>query len=215
MTPTQPAFIQDLVAAIISHYSQQKTVAGEIAGEVKNVAALLQSIPLPNRHFPLSRHPITKYIEDSLEHGNSSTLNLIQLLRPAMPFLPWRYSYSKREDAPDLGERIAFAEIIGPEAPFPSRTVCLGLTLIGPKTFYPAHHHPAIELYYVIAGTAEWTAETQSRKCPPGSFVLHPSGLVHAMRTEDQPLLAIYTWTGRNIISPSVYVIGQPTPPKL
>lgn len=65
-----------------------------------------------------------------------------------------------------------------------------------PETIYPAHAHPAVELYHVVSGTALWTAGDILRRRVPGDFILHPSGVRHATRTQAQPLLAIYTWTG-------------------
>jgi len=92
---------------------------------------------------------------------------------------------------------MAWAEIVGPpESLFHSDHVCFGLTLIGPHTHYPAHTHPAVELYQVVAGTAQWQLNGQWSTKPPGSFILHPSHAEHAMRTGEEPLLAIYSWSG-------------------
>jgi gentisate 1,2-dioxygenase len=110
-----------------------------------------------------------------------------------------------------LGQNIAFAEIVGPAAPFRSDSVCLGLTLIGPETLYPAHRHPAIELYYVVAGIATWTLVGVSQDNPPGTFILHPSQAIHAMRTHAEPLLAIYSWSGSDVRTTSVYTSSTPS----
>jgi len=110
-----------------------------------------------------------------------------------------------------LGQNIAFAEIIGPAAPFRSDSVCLGLTLIGPETLYPVHRHPAIELYYVVAGIATWTLDGLSQDHPPGTFILHPSQAIHAMRTHAEPLLAIYSWSGSDVRTSSVYTNSIPS----
>lgn len=87
---------------------------------------------------------------------------------------------------------MAFAEIIGPEAPYRSPSVCIGLTLIGPGTLYPLHLHPAIELYLVAAGTAIWSR----MEFPVGIrralsfFILHKS-LTPRKRTKS-PIVAVY-----------------------
>jgi quercetin dioxygenase-like cupin family protein len=72
----------------------------------------------------------------------------------------------------------------------------VGFTLIAPNTFYPMHAHPATELYWIIAGHAEWSASGARRIVPPGGFVLHQSNEPHAMRTFAEPLLALYSWSG-------------------
>jgi quercetin dioxygenase-like cupin family protein len=78
--------------------------------------------------------------------------------------------------------------------------------LIAPETRYPPHAHPAIETYLVIAGTALWSLGTAPGAAqPPGALILHPSGEAHAMRTQAEPLLAIWSWRG-DVTSPSVYL---------
>ncbi len=39
-------------------------------------------------------------------------------------------------------------------------------------------------------GGEPWTAR------PPGAFILHTSGVAHAMATAAEPLLALYVWYG-------------------
>jgi mannose-6-phosphate isomerase-like protein (cupin superfamily) len=119
--------------------------------------------------------------------------------------LPWRYHYSPRADAPDLAERIGFAELIGPGGPLIAESNRIGLTLMAPETFYPWHAHPAVELYVVISGTARWMTATSSRELPPGACLRHFSNEPHAMRTQRDPLLALYAWSG-DIASPATYL---------
>jgi hypothetical protein len=68
---------------------------------------------------------------------------------------------------------------------------------MAPRTLYPNHFHSAVELYLVLGGRAEWRcgAEPWARR-PPGAFILHPSRIGHAMRTLDEPLLALFAWHG-------------------
>jgi hypothetical protein len=136
-----------LIAEITGHFVRQNTQDSAIRLEIQNALALLKKLPPLSGEFGKSSHAIARHADEALKHGNPLTDGLITAIRPVIEFLPWRYSYPKRGDAPDLGERIAFAEIVGPDAPFKCRTVCLGLTLIAPNTLYPAHKHPAIELY--------------------------------------------------------------------
>lgn len=119
--------------------------------------------------------------------------------------LPWRYHYPARADVPDLAERIGFAELIGPAGPLIAESTRIGLTLMAPETFYPWHAHPAVELYVVISGTARWMTATSDRELLPGACVRHLSNEPHAMRTQREPLLALYAWSG-DIASPAVYL---------
>jgi len=119
--------------------------------------------------------------------------------------LHWYYGYAAVPGQEDLAERIAFCEILGPKSALRSDETRLGFTLLGPRTHYPAHAHPAVELYYVIAGTARWGTARMSGDRPPGAFILHGASEPHVMETADEPLLALYSWSG-DIYSPSLYV---------
>jgi mannose-6-phosphate isomerase-like protein (cupin superfamily) len=124
----------------------------------------------------------------------------------AMPDgLAWYYSYAPRPGDADTADRIAFAELIGPDGPLMAPGCRVGFTLMAAGTDYAMHAHPAIELYAVIAGHAEWATPGAARRVPPGGLVLHPSNQPHAMRTLAEPLLALYGWRG-DILSPPFYL---------
>lgn len=194
-----------LIGIIRAHLQKGIEQGSGVAEEASRVLALLEPLPPLTGEFPRNRHAATRHLAAAFDATSPATANLVEAIRPLAGRLPWRYSYPKRKDAPGLGQEIAFAEIIGPEAPFHSERVCLGLTLIGPHTLYPAHAHPATELYYVISGAAEWTAAGISRRNAPGAFILHPSLVVHAMQTGEEPLLAVYTWSGNDVKTTSSY----------
>ncbi len=91
----------------------------------------------------------------------------------------------------------AHADIIGDPGPVPSQIMFCGFILMAPQTFYPTHNHTAVELYLVLGGTAEWQRGTEPwTRRPPGAFILHRSEIGHAMRSLEEPLLALYAWHG-------------------
>ena len=172
----------------------------EISKEIAKVTSLV--IPDQVEPFEESSSPLVQYAKSYTLHGNKETEPLLQLIREVADHLPWKYNYEERGD---LGSYMGWAELIGPEAPFRTDEWCLGFTLITPGTLYPEHRHPAIELYKVLAGTADWTLEgvTSSRKA--GEVILHPSNKIHKMETHDETLLALYTWTGSDVVTLSSY----------
>jgi mannose-6-phosphate isomerase-like protein (cupin superfamily) len=199
--------VLDLIGTIQNHLQRRK-VTGDVPGkEIAKVLSLLDPLPPLEGEFPRSAHPSTRHLEAAFEAGNASTADLLAAIRPVALDLPWRYSYAKRDDAPGLEDNMAFAELIGPDAPFKSQSVCIGLTLIGPEILYPSHAHPAIELYYVVAGTATWIANGIPSRNHPGAFILHPSQTVHAIQTHQEPLLAVYSWSGEDVKTPSAYTM--------
>jgi mannose-6-phosphate isomerase-like protein (cupin superfamily) len=211
MSVTISSLIPSLIASVKTTFARGKLADDPVGREIQRVVSLLEPLPPLTDKFAKNNHAVTRHIKAALQAGNASTVALLDAIGPVIRFLPWRYSYPTRDDAPDLGQNIAFAEIIGPAAPFRSDSVCLGLTLIGPETLYPAHRHPAIELYYVVAGIATWTLDGVSHDHPPGTFILHPSQAVHAMQTHAEPLLAIYSWSGSDVRTTSVYTNSTPS----
>lgn len=152
------------------------------------------------------RLPACDYLDDALTSGKSGLESgLASAIADLSPALHWTYSYPPSPHRHDLSARIAFCQIVGNRGLLASDRVHIGLTLLAPDTAYPPHAHPATEVYLVIAGTALWQAGADI-VAPrlPGSIVLHPSSVPHAMTTKSEPLLAIWTWRG-DLISPSVY----------
>lgn len=122
------------------------------------------------------------------------------------PALAWGYGYPADPRRPDLPEAVAFADIAGKQGLVTAPGIGIGLTLIAPETVYPSHAHPAVEFYLVLSGTAAWTAGADVAAArPPGSLILHPESIPHAMATGREPLLAIFTWHG-DIASQSAYL---------
>ncbi len=198
-------FILKLIDVAKSHLQRGKAHQGAIGDETSRVLGLLQTVPPLTGVFSPNTHPLTRHLEAAFGAASPATADLVAAIRPVASILPWTYGYEKRDDFPGLENAMGWAEIIGPEAPFRSQSVCLGLTLIGPETLYPAHAHPAVELYYVIAGNAQWTAAGVTHTNPPGTFILHPSEVIHTMKTGGEPLLALYTWSGTDVKTTSYF----------
>lgn len=147
-----------------------------------------------------------RFLEPALEAARSGPASgLVDAIDRIRGELRWVYGYPARPGEEDLPQRVAFSQVVGPDVRLRHGATRLGFTLIGPGTLYPAHAHPAVELYFVLAGTARWATRSTDADQPPGAFILHPSGEPHLMQTGDAPLLAFYVWQG-DIHSPSRYV---------
>jgi hypothetical protein len=191
------ADLSALVRRLRARLARAEGAAGEEATRVQTLLDRASTQPAP---YAATAHPLVRHLPATLAALDRDAPDIAAALRPLSEGLPWRYGYEASADLPDLHLNMGWAEFVGPAAPFRSDDVCLGLTLIGPHTHYAAHRHPAVELYHVLTGATEWSG----RKRPPGAFILHESNEEHAMRTGDEPLLALYTWTG-DVISPSVW----------
>jgi quercetin dioxygenase-like cupin family protein len=70
--------------------------------------------------------------------------------------------------------------------------VALGVLLLGSHTHYPLHAHPAVEVYVTLTPDGEWWREDGPwRREPAGTAIHHASGVPHATRTGETPLLAV------------------------
>jgi mannose-6-phosphate isomerase-like protein (cupin superfamily) len=161
--------------------------------------------PSPMQRLEPATLPACAYFGVALELGMAGPeARIAGGLAKLAQRLRWTYGYPPDPRYPGLERRIAFTEVLGATAIWPSDRMLLGFTLIAPHTNYPAHAHPAIELYLVVAGAATWQlGEAPAVIRPPGSVTVHPSGAPHAMTTGVEPLLALFTWRGDLATSPA------------
>jgi mannose-6-phosphate isomerase-like protein (cupin superfamily) len=202
MDRLEPPHLRPLLAALRTQFEEGRARKDAIGDEIRAVSVALSRLSEPEP-ADATHHPLTRYLPVAIALSKSNAPDVVSVLAPLANSLPWRYGYAPRADVRGLESAMGWAEIVGPKAPFHSDEVCFGLTLIGPQIYYPPHHHPAKELYFVLAGRAAWTAE-QTAILPPGAYILHEPDIVHAMRTREEPLLAIYSWTG-DVVSPSAW----------
>jgi hypothetical protein len=117
--------------------------------------------------------------------------------------LDWRQTYTVAEVGAQFLDNYGWAEILGPgtraaaAAAAGTPQISCGVLVLGPDTLYPPHCHEAEEIYLPLSGTAEWrqgSAGAVWRQRSPGTLIHHSSEELHAMRTGDHPLLAMYLW---------------------
>jgi quercetin dioxygenase-like cupin family protein len=144
--------------------------------------------------------PVCRYWEPCLETMRGGALDrLAALLRELGPRLAWRQNpgYTAALLGRHFMDNYGYAEIVGPGGLAVGDRAAAGVLLLGPETAYPPHAHPATEHYLVLSGTARWAlGDTPPAFRPPGSLIHHPPGVAHEMRTDKEPLLALYLWQG-------------------
>ena len=195
-----------LCTAIDDHLSLLRPGNPDLDPELKHLqrslATASQRPDFREPQAPRYRHILDRAIEVGRRQGIGSIASAMLEL----PLdLPWDYHYPHRVGEADLAANIGFAELIGPDGPLLAQECRVGFTLIAPATEYPLHAHPAIELYLVIAGIAIWTASSGEQVVPPGGLVLHRTNEPHAMHTQQEPLLALYSWRG-DLDTPAYYL---------
>ena len=141
---------------------------------------------------PRSR-PAVRHLPSVLRLGDAATAPVCALINQQHPVLHWRRN-SSYGDA-DFLDGYAYCELIGPSGHWRHEQIALGLLLLGPRVTYPPHAHPAAEIYAVVAGRASWQqGDGVWRTRGPADTIHHASMEPHAMRTDDEPLLATYVW---------------------
>jgi dimethylpropiothetin dethiomethylase len=122
--------------------------------------------------------------------------NLINLLANCIHHLNWREAGFGKIST-EISNRICVTELIGPAGFFKHSNIRIGLLLQEPGTIYPRHQHAAEELYFILSGNAHWGVDDKALKPkPPKSFVHHNSNQSHCITTGEEPLLALWGWTG-------------------
>ena len=114
---------------------------------------------------------------------------LLRAIRHIAPELRWSPKPSATEE---VRERHANAMLVGPGGWENRPDVWIGLSLLAPGLRYPDHDHAPEETYLVLSdgefrvGTPDWFTPG-----PGGSFYV-PPGYEHAMRSGEEPLLALW-----------------------
>ena len=124
-------------------------------------------------------------------------------LAAAMSDLSPRLYWKRRNDAPPDGTSFydghANALVVGPGGLEERDDVWLGISLLAPHVRYPDHRHPPEEVYVSLAGGAWWNSNMDWTTPGPGGLIYNEPNVLHAMRTDAQPLLAIWClWVGNN-----------------
>lgn len=120
--------------------------------------------------------------------------------------LAWRQTAGYSDAAmgqPGFMEGYGHAELVGPTGGFPGDDFRLGLLILGPDRHYRDHYHPAPELYWTLTGPTLWKRGAGGFvERAAGDTVWHEPLIVHATRTLDTPLLAVWAWT-RDVSAPA------------
>lgn len=144
--------------------------------------------------------PVLRFLADCVSAAPARMRPLAEALASAAPGLAWRRSYSVQELGEHFYENYGWSELAGLTGPVPSTELACGFLVLGPRIEYPPHCHEARELYLPLAGRASWwTPGSGWHAVEPGTGIRHARWEPHAMRTAEEPLLALYVWRSDNL----------------
>jgi hypothetical protein len=154
-----------------------------------------------------TRLPVRRYFSEALAGATGKAGEIaaaLRLLEPVLSFVQ-NPNYRRAPPTPSFLANYGYAVLAGPDDGAPALAsdpdLAFGVLLLGPRTEYPAHHHPAAELYVPLS-PADWAKRSMAEGelewvwREAGSVIHHPPNLIHATRTRDTPLAALYLWAG-------------------
>src|SRR5262245_52312197 len=104
--------------------------------------------------------PVLRHLPAALAAAAAVDAQLARTLAALSPCLSWRQNpnYVRQPPARRFLENYGYAVIAGPGGIIPAR-LAAGVLLLGPGTLYPAHAHPAEEIYLVLDAMSAWWRE--------------------------------------------------------
>jgi quercetin dioxygenase-like cupin family protein len=139
--------------------------------------------------------PVLRWLPRIAADGASFGGELVGALCRSAPSLPWRQTYTRDEVDAAFLQNYGWTELFPAAAKRTGAQISCGVVVLGPGTLYPHHRHEAEEIYVPLSGTAAWQqGDAIWREHPPGALIHHLSEEPHAMRTGEEPLLALYLW---------------------
>ncbi|SMX28802.1 Cupin domain protein [Pelagimonas phthalicica] len=131
--------------------------------------------------------------DQALSHGSSSSLR--DAVLALAPVAHWLDHYRDSEIGDDFLNRFGCFCLVGDQGGFASDQLRAWLVYMPPHLHYPWHHHPAEELYLVLAGKAEFLRAGQDPQwLTVGDTVFHAPNQPHAMTTGTDPVLCLVFW---------------------
>ena len=146
------------------------------------------------------RLPVCDVLESALQvasAGPNPIPELAAALNNLSPRLQWKRRDSSQPNGTSFHDGHANALVAGPGGLEEREDLWVGISLLSPHVRYPDHRHPPEEVYVSLAGGAWWNVHMDWTTPGPGGLIYNEPNVLHAMRTEAQPLLAIWClWVG-------------------
>ncbi len=158
-----------------------------------------QMVNRPSFHSPEpTQLPVLRNFAECTAETMLLDADLAAAIAAIADHLQWRQSASYNDAVLGKGflDNYGWSQIIGPHGFFPGEDFLLGFIMLGPRHHYRDHYHPAPELYWPLTGPSEWKRGAGGFEAKPaGTAIWHEPYVVHATKTAEQPLLALWCWT--------------------
>ena len=176
--------------AAIRHAADTDKRITEAAGRIFSA---LRTPAAQGASVAAERQPVCRHLPQALERARSSPgciADLANAFAAIEPQLRWKTRPGV--ETHEFLNSHANANIVGADGIETRSDVWIGVSLMAPETRYPDHRHQPEEIYVVLSD-GEWCNTDTPWHAPGiGNLVYNPPNIVHAMRSAQQPLLALW-----------------------
>ena len=152
---------------------------------------------MPARELEPHSLACVSHLDRAADLAPAGARPLVRFLAAHGSDLRWGQTYTEADFGKAFIDNYGWLEVFGMRGHFANDEIAAGLLILGPDIVYPDHHHVAEEIYIPLTGGTEWRmGESGFRVRAAGEVVHHASNVNHAMRTGQEPLLALYIWRG-------------------
>jgi quercetin dioxygenase-like cupin family protein len=169
-----------------------------------HTGALAAFCPFPDDLAPTEVQPFRLYAGDLFATERAAAQHpLAQAFQACAQIATWRETYKGTDIFPDFLRRFGCFCLIGQGGAFSSAQMSAYLVYMPPRLNYPFHHHPAEELYYVLAGAPTFQRQgAEDELLTQGMWCQHAGNQPHATQTHADPLIAYVVWRNNLGIKP-------------
>ncbi|MBB1492652.1 MULTISPECIES: dimethylsulfonioproprionate lyase family protein [unclassified Paracoccus (in: a-proteobacteria)] len=198
MTNTRSPELQRFLDVTLAALAQ-RAPGEEARASLRRIAAAAERVE-PQRKSSGSRQPVCEHLDPMLGSlsAHPDLGPLAQAFRAVEPALDWRPRGTNDTASTNFPTSHANAVFVGPGGIEQRNDIWIGVSLLAPHVRYPDHDHAPEETYLVLSD-GEFRQEDGDWFSPGigGSFYNRP-GILHAMRSGDGPLLALWAlWNDR------------------
>ena len=151
-----------------------------------------------NNSYKSNYQPVCRFLNSCIKNTPKKYQAIAEVTQQIKELLHWKVNDNYKNVYPDhFFQNESFVEIIGPSGLLICPNIRVGFLLLGKDVFYPSHNHEALELYNIISGSSLWQINDEKfSKKSPGDEIFHDLWMPHSMKTEGQPVLALFSWSG-------------------
>lgn len=138
------------------------------------------------------------------------TMELTFATLSAAPHLTWQQSYSEAQVGAHYLDNYGWFNLVSPDGPYATDALRVSVGYWEQGLSYPRHAHAPEEIYFILAGSARFSAEGRDDvHATPGTLIHHAPDQMHGHSTETQPLLAMAFWKGSGLTDISRFEDGR------